>query len=169
MSQNFKFVSHSRMFSTKKDDEKADSDEGIKINISQKVEKSTYKGPPLFEPRIPEPYKVKRFKADPEDSRLQKAGSFLRFAVERFFVYLQDIIFFRRDPVVFKTTQFIGRNVRRTINVLKHIWHELKHVGHGFKKLGKDVVIAGKLEGKDFAHQYKDKEYFEAQKVKQVK
>lgn len=137
------------MFSANKSE---DRDSNIKINISEKVEESEYKGPPLFKPRIPEPYKVKRFKADPEDSRLQKAGSFLRFATERFFVYMQDIIFLRRDPVVFKTTQFVGRNVKRTVGVLAHIWHELKHVGHGFKKLGKDVVVAGKLQGKDFAH-----------------
>lgn len=59
--------------------------------------------------------------------------------------------------------------MRRVLNALAHIWHELKHVGHGFKKLGSDIAVAGRLEGKDYANTYKDKEYFEAQKVRQVR
>ena len=128
-----------------------------------KLESSRYKGPPLIKPRIPEPYKVKLFEADPNDkTKMERAGSFLRFATERFFTYITDIVMLRRDPVVFKTTQFIGRNSRRFFNNMRHIWVELKHVGHGFRKLGTDVKVAAKLEGKDFAHQYRDKEYFEA-------
>lgn len=92
------------MFSSNQSDDSKTEESDIKIKISQDLESSKYKGPPLIQPHIPEPYKVKRFEADPNDSALQKAGSYLRFATERFITYLADIIFLRRDPVVFKTT-----------------------------------------------------------------
>ena len=80
-----------------------------------------------------------------------------------------DVISFRRDPVIFKTTAFIRRNLNRIRSTLSHIWLELKHVGHGFKKMKSDISYAVGVRKKGFTSKYKDDDHFERKKVKQVR
>lgn len=81
-------------------------------------------------------------------------------------VYFLDIINLRKDPFIFKTTAFIGRNFHRITHALHHIWIELKHVGHGFGKLKKDTKMLAKFGFKSATTKYGKDRYFERQKVR---
>lgn len=67
---------------------------------------------------------------------------YLAFSGERTLAYMLDILNFRTDPVIFKTTAFIRRNFNRIRSTLAHIWLELCHVGHGFKRMKRDIKFA---------------------------
>ena len=138
----------------------------IIININQMKEDAKYDGPPLIDPQIPHPYKVKEFKVDKSLPIYSRFAHWVSFATERTIAYTLDLICLRRDPVIFKTTAFIRRNFHRVRSTLAHIWLELKHVGHGFKKLKNDCMFVLGFHRQGYQTKYSTPMYFEKQKVK---
>lgn len=74
----------------------------ITININE-VESSKYEGKPLIEPKIPYQFKVKEFQVDKNWSRSMRYQKKLAFIFSSFIEYLEDIVYLRTDPFVFKT------------------------------------------------------------------
>ena len=100
---------------------------------------------------------------------LKRFVAWASFASERTLAYLLDIVALRSDPVIFKTTAFLSRNINRIRSTLAHIWLELKHVGHGFSKLKRDVLFALGVRAKGFQTKYKSDDYFQTKKVRNVR
>jgi len=92
--------------------------------------------------------------------------NYTSFCTERTLAYFLDIINFRSDPVIFKTTAFLGRNFHRVSHTLGHIWIELKHVAHGFGALKRDTGFLLGFGAKRAMTKYSKDRYFERQKVR---
>ena len=69
----------------------------------------------------------------------------MKFIVNSFIEYIQDILFWRVDPFIFKTAEFSKRNFNRVRSMLAHLIYELRKIKKGFVKLKDDCLyVLGK-------------------------
>ena len=139
------------------------------LNIYDK-ENSKYDGKPLLDPKIPyQFYEVKVFKSDKSKSFIQNAFSRLIFMNKSILEYIQDIMFWRMDPICYKTAEFTKRNFNRIRSGLGHLIYEIRKVKMGFVNLKNDVKLALGIQSKNIPLKYQKFNYDEKHKVKQVK
>jgi hypothetical protein len=97
---------------------------------------SKYEGTPLIEPKIPYMYEVKTFKRDPKNKTTwSKVAARSAFTWDRTKAYCRDIYNGRTDAIVFKTVEFLKRQVLRVRGFLYSIWLGLKHMFKGLSKV----------------------------------
>jgi hypothetical protein len=152
-----------RSFSQSKPDKKIPK---ISILNYCEEENSKYEGEPLIQPKIPYQFTVKQMDIDPKWTFLQKFNYRLKFVSTSFLEYLQDIFFWRVDPLVFKTAEFYKRNFNKARMTLSHIIYELKKVKRGFINLKNDCLYVLGLRKKQANLKYKRDSYTEGQKVR---
>jgi len=74
----------------------------------------------------------------------------------------------RTDPFAFKTAEFVKRNFNRIRSILSHGMYEMRKIGRGFRNLKKDVGYAMGLRKDIIIHKYKNQNYEENVKMRQV-
>lgn len=103
---------------------------------------SKYEGGPLIKPKLPYRYNVKTYQADPKlKGSVAKLRARAVFTADRTKAYVRDIYTGRTDAVVFKTVEFLKRNVLAVRALLYSIWLGIKHMVKGLKKVKNDVVF----------------------------
>ena len=142
-----------KTFSTKKEKPKGDK-RLPKITINMYDDESKYHGKPLIEPKIPYQYEVKLYKSDPNLNFIQNAVYRLQFMVNSLYEYLSDILHWRKEPIAFKTSEFVVRNFNRGRALLAHLVHEVKQISKGIQKLKNDVMFATGVSRKKHSTKY---------------
>jgi len=74
--------------------------------------------------------------------------------------YIIDILYMRKDPLSFKTAEFVKRNFNRIRSTLSHILYELRKVKNGFGKLKNDILYVLGLKTKTIGTKYSKRNYF---------
>lgn len=156
----------------KKRSKVVDNRKSPKIDLKVMYYQSTskYEGQPLIEPKIPYLYEVKTYKRDPKNkTMISRIRARSAFTLDRTRAYCRDIFRGRTDAVVFKTVEFLKRQVLRVRGMLYSIWLGLKHVLKGLGKVKKDVGFLIGFQRRQVGTKYTKDDYFERSKVRQVK
>lgn len=112
----------------------------IDLKVMYFEDTSKYEGGPLIKPKTPYQYNVKTYQFDPKNKTLvSRVRARTAFTIDRAKAYARDIWTGRTDAVVFKTVEFMKRNVLWVRGLLYSVWLGVKHMFKGLGKVKRDV------------------------------
>jgi hypothetical protein len=76
------------------------------------------------------------------------------FICRSFIDYIQDILYFRKDQISWKTAEFCKRNVNATRTTYNHIKYEIKHMVASFRAFKEDVRFNIGMRKKKISNKY---------------
>lgn len=147
----------------------------IKLNFHE--DESKYEDKPLFTPKRPYQYKYTYRVVDSSLPLAQRVGTKLTYIKEDTFNFLGDIVFMRKNALMYKTAAFIKRNwlvflgicgrvEYQTLKLWKAISHGVAHMAHGMKEIGKDGFWLGRKRVQGFNNKYEDVSYMRKTRVR---
>jgi hypothetical protein len=114
----------------------------IDLKVIYYEDTSKYEGEPLIKPKTPYQYDVKTYQFDPKNKTMtSRLRARTVFTADRTRAYLRDIRTGRTDAVLFKTVEFMKRNVLLVRGLLYSVWLGLKHMVKGLRKVKRDVFF----------------------------
>lgn len=91
------------------------------------------------------------------------------FTSQCFVEYIQDILYWRVEPISIKTAEFFKRGYNRFKTTYNHAIYEMRKIKEGFKKLWADIMFAFGVNRRKFNYKYNKVDIMEDKKIRQVR